>query len=255
MKGMIGAIGAVAVVAGLLAFGGRTAQAVTSEYYYDQVYTGATPSGGDWVPLTATTAWLKATFTDEGVPAGEVLLTLEALHLTPGEFISTVWFNVDNETLLGGLNYGQYSETGSFNLPELELPGESNSGGLPFDLSLGFSTSNKGGKDESGFSIGRFDGTDVLSIRLYNDQHNLSVGAFEAIALGHNDVAARTAAFFQGLPGGQSGHVKNEPTETSTGGGIDPLPEYADGLGAFLVLFLVAAGWWLRRKSPQPARA
>ena len=192
------------LVVGLLGLATTGARVIanTYTYNYDQVYTGATPPG--------TAPWLSATFTDVG--SGKVDLTLTALGMPSGEFVSAWWFNLDDNALLSGLKYTLVSRSGLFTLPTVQMPASTKSGPLRFDVSFAFSTSAGSPTGPGGSDSKRFDGSDTLTIELSNAGNNLQAVDFLSASTSKGGLVADTSAFIQGIgPNGLSSHVSDNP--------------------------------------------
>jgi hypothetical protein len=95
-------------IAALSAAGVLSSAASTVTYDFGQV------SGG--VPPAGTPPWVQAVFTDVGMPADSVQLTLTAGNLGGG-YVSCWYFNVDSLLNPTALNFAASGSTGSFTSP------------------------------------------------------------------------------------------------------------------------------------------
>lgn len=199
------------LVVGLLGLATTGARVIanTYTYNYDQVYSGATPPG--------TAPWLSATFQDPTLTGpndpnqGKVYLTLRALNLAKGEFVSEWWFNLNDNSLLSGLSYSVVGQSGAFKLPTVAIPADTSSGPLRFDVSFDFSTKAGSPTGPGGSDSKRFDGSDNLTLLLANTGHNLAAADFLSPSVSKGGLMADTSVFIQGLPGGKSSHVGDGP--------------------------------------------
>jgi hypothetical protein len=83
--------------------------ASTITYDFGQVSGDSAPSG--------TSPWLQAVFTDAGMPADTVQLTLVAGNLANGAYVSSWYFNFDSTLNPTALNFAVTGSSGSFTGP------------------------------------------------------------------------------------------------------------------------------------------
>jgi hypothetical protein len=103
--------------------------AATVTYNFGQVSDGTAPAGSP--------PWLQAVFTDSGLPANTVQLTLNAGNLQGSEFISCWYFNLNSAMLPSNLSFSPSGSNPSIltgaNMFKAGQDGK-------FDILLGFST-------------------------------------------------------------------------------------------------------------------
>ena len=137
-------------VTGLLLAGAVSAGASTVTYDFGQLSGGSAPAGAP--------PWLEATFSDNGLPADTVQLTVSAGNLTVSEFLSCWYFNLNPALDPTALNFSVSSSTGSFTAPTVQTGANGFKAGQDgkFDLLLGFNTTGAGkfvGGDSVTFTI------------------------------------------------------------------------------------------------------
>jgi hypothetical protein len=71
-------------------------------------------------PPGAVPPWLEASFTDKGMPANTVQLTLSAVNLSSSEFVSCWYFNLNPSLDASALNISSSSSIGSFGAPSVQ---------------------------------------------------------------------------------------------------------------------------------------
>jgi len=127
-------------VAGML-----PASASTLNYTFGQVSGGTSPAGSP--------PWLQAVFTDNGLPANTVNLTLTAGNLSGGDFVTCWYFNLNPALNPTGLNFTVSSSTGSFTAPSIQAGANGFKAGPDgkFDLLFGFTST---GNDSTRFTSG-----------------------------------------------------------------------------------------------------
>lgn len=199
----------VALVVGLWASSGE-ASVVTFDYVAE--YTGAPPSG--------TPPWLVATFSNDGLGANQVKLTLETPGLVGSEFVTKWLFNVDPVFDPIGLVVTYVSGVVPSNVDA--DADDVNPGG--FDLGIFFPTANNGGRFTGGLSsellIEWFGGGPLGPAEpgLFPIEPTLVPESFLFTASGNRDLY--TGAHVQSIPTSPgSGWV--------TGGPETPIPEPA----------------------------
>ena len=98
-------------IAAVSAAGVLNATASTVTYDFGQVSGGATPAG--------TPPWVQAVFSDVGMPADTVQLTLTAGNLAGSAYVSSWYFNVDPTLNPSALSFAAGGSTGSFTGPTI----------------------------------------------------------------------------------------------------------------------------------------
>ncbi len=208
-----------ACLAGLAA--GQVANAIVMDL--DYAFSGNSPTGQ--------TPWLRATFTDSG---NDVLLKMEAIGLTGGEFVGGVgnglgwFFNVD-PALTGSLTQAYDSDVGvgvysyAFGTDSQKADGDGK-----YDFVFGFGN-------------GVFSDNDSLTVKLSMASVDLDPADFDFLSVpAGGEGVYRTAAHIQNLTG------------TSTPGGSTWVgSSVPDGgtTAALLGLGLVGVGFLARRKA------
>jgi len=95
-----------------LLVGTSICSASTFTYDFSDRFNGASPTG--------TPPWLQASFTDTGLPANTVQLTLSAVNLLPNESVSCWYFNLNPTLNPTSLSFGSPSDVGAFNSPSVQ---------------------------------------------------------------------------------------------------------------------------------------
>ena len=215
-----------------------TANATGVLYQFNDVfsYSGVVSSPAGPAP------WVDATFQDT---ASGVLLTVNNLGLSSGEFLSELYLNLNPVDTVTNLTFALVSGTSGVNAPTIQAgeDGYKADGDGKYDILLSFSTSNSG----------RFGAGDSLTC-LIAGITGLSATDFEyesTSAGGHGPFYA--AAHVQGIAcetGSDS--VWMDP---SLGPQITPVPEPAPiALLAMAVGLLATTTLWLRGAAPGPLR-
>ena len=96
-------------IAAVSAAGILSSAASTVSYDFGQVSGGSAPAG--------TPPWIQAVFTDTGMPADTVQLTLTAGNLAGSSYVSCWYFNIDPTMNPTALSFTQTSSAGSFTGP------------------------------------------------------------------------------------------------------------------------------------------
>ena len=174
---------------------------------YNYAYTGTAPSG--------MAPWLQVTF--ENQATNLVRMTLSAANLSPGEFVSNWYFNLDPALDPGKLVFTYYDIGGpAANIRQIAKDAYKAPGDGKFDILFEFPTWESTGAN-------RFDGSDsTLYMITYNDpllKINMKSFNFYSIPATGDGKSFLSAAHVQGIStGAGSGHV-------SPGEGISPAPE------------------------------
>ena len=173
-------------------------------------------SGGTQ-PESEKRPWLRATFDDENATKGDVRLTMEAVYLTGGEFVSDWYFNYSPPPRRITFT-GFYSISYSGDFPVFSQNGFNVAGGRLFDIRFPFPTSNgnsdrfmSGDKAIVEFSGEELSGSEITAI---------TANSFNFLSQGHaGNGNQHTAAHVQGigLDNKSSGKI----------GDIAPVPEPA----------------------------
>ncbi len=127
-------IQAMVGIAAISFAGAASVSASTVNYSFGQVSGGDAPAGSP--------PWVQASFTDVGMPANSVQLTLSAVNLSGGDFVSSWYFNVDPTLNPSSLTFSVASSTGLFTDPTIQTGANSFKAGPDgkFDILLGFAT-------------------------------------------------------------------------------------------------------------------
>jgi hypothetical protein len=138
LKSMLG-------VAAVSAAGVLTSAASTVTYDFGQVSGGATPAG--------TPPWVQAVFSDAGMPADTVQLTLSAGNLAGNSFVSCWYFNVDPALNPSALNFTASGSSGAFTGPTVNTGANGFKAGPDgkFDVLFAFAST---GDDSTRFGAG-----------------------------------------------------------------------------------------------------
>jgi hypothetical protein len=118
--------------------------ASTTTYDFSDTFEGAPPG--------AVPPWLQASFTDTGLPANTVQLTLSAVNLSANESVSCWYFNLNPLLDSTALSFGSPSSVGSFGTPLIQTGADKfkAAGSGKYDILFTF-----GGSDSSaGFGAG-----------------------------------------------------------------------------------------------------
>jgi hypothetical protein len=131
-------IRSLAGISAVLLVGALPVLADTVTYDFGSVSSGGTPAGKD--------PWVQATFTDAGMPAGTVQLTLNAGNLSGSEFVSGWYFNLNPGLDPTALTFTSSGSSGSFTAPAISTGTDGFKAGPDgkFDVLFGFSTANSG---------------------------------------------------------------------------------------------------------------
>lgn len=132
-------------IAAVSAAGVLTSAASTLTYDFGQVSGGAAPAG--------TPPWAQAVFTDAGLPAGTVQLTLSAGNLAGSAYVSCWYFNLNSIIDPTALNFSVAGSTGSFSGPTVSTGANAFKAGPDgkFDVLFAFSS---GGDSSTQFGSG-----------------------------------------------------------------------------------------------------
>jgi hypothetical protein len=135
----------LATVLALSATSALSVSASTVGYNFGQVSGGTTPAGSP--------PWLQAVFTDTGLPANTVNLTLSAGNLSGSDFVTCWYFNLNPSLNPTELNLTVSSSTGSFTAPSVQTGANGFKAGPDgkFDLLFGFAST---GDDSTRFTSG-----------------------------------------------------------------------------------------------------
>src|SRR5258708_5777614 len=104
-------IRSVAGIAAMLIGGILPVSAATVTYDFGQLSGGTPPAGA--------APWLQAAFTDTGMPANTVQLTINAGSLSGSEFVSCWYFNLNPGMDPTSLSFSQTGSSGSFTGPTI----------------------------------------------------------------------------------------------------------------------------------------
>jgi len=203
----------------MMVAGALPLNASTVTYDFGQVSGGATPGGPP--------PWLQAVFTDNGMSAGTVQLTVSAGNLVGNEFVSCLYFNLNPTMDPTALSF---SLSGSN--PSIQTGANAFKAGPDgkYDLLLGFSTAS-GSQFGSGDSLTMT----ISGIGLTaNDFDYLSTAA-----AGYSPYAS--AAHIESIdPGDLSGWIN--PTTTTFSPADDRGPAVPDGSETILLLGISLLG-------------
>lgn len=121
-------------MAGVLLAGALPSLADTVTYNFGSVSSGTTPAGSP--------PWVQVSFTDNGLPANTVQLTVDAANLSGSEFLSCLYFNLNPSLNASSLSFSQSGSTGSFTGPTVKTGDNGFKAGPDgkFDIFLGFAT-------------------------------------------------------------------------------------------------------------------
>ncbi len=218
----------VVLVGALLAPSGAGAADFLSPF--DHIYAGSTPPA-------ASPPWVDATLQDV---SGGVRLSIANVGLSPGEFVSAVYFNLNpayDPSGPGSLTFTLQSQSGLFDLPTVSGSKDAfiAGGNARFDVGFAFSPAGSGQR--------RFDGSDSVSY-LISGIPGLQASDFAYTSSGASS-GLYAAAHIQGIASGTTSVWAN-PTA------IALVPEPEPGM-----LFLLAASLWagLRWRSNRRATA
>lgn len=211
---------AAVLLGGMLPLG-----ASTVTYDFGDTSGGATPTGA--------APWLEAVFTDTGLPANTVQLTVSAANLTGSEFLSCLYFNLNPALDPTGLSFLASGSTGLFTSPTAQAAANGFKAGPDgkFDFLINFTT--------TGDASTRFTGGDSITFTITGIT-GLTATDFDFLsAPAGGSGPYSSAAHIQGIdPNSLSGWIN--PTETIRNN-ADRLPSVPDGattislLGASLV--------------------
>ena len=220
---MLGRIVALSV-AGVL-----PASASTLTYNFGQVSGGTAPAGSP--------PWLQAVFTDNGLPANTINLTLSAGNLSGGDFVTCWYFNVNPALNPTGLSFTVSSSSGSFAGPSIQTGANGFKAGPDgkFDLLFGFTS--------TGDNSTRFTSGDSLTLTI-SGISGLTVNDFSALSTcaGGNGAYPSAARIVSDSPG----WVNQDSTLRQNG---DRTPAVPDGATTSVLLGVsLVAIEGLRRK-------
>jgi hypothetical protein len=138
LKSMLG-------IAAVSAAGVLSSAASTVTYDFGQVSGGSTPGGAP--------PWVQAVFTDAGLPANTVQLTLSAGNLSSSSYVSCWYFNLDPTLDPTALNFSVAGSTGAFTGPTVATGANGFKAGPDgkYDIMFAFSST---GDDSTRFSSG-----------------------------------------------------------------------------------------------------
>jgi MYXO-CTERM domain-containing protein len=122
-------------------------RATTVTYDLSVEFSGATPPAG-------AAPWLRATF-DDGGGAGSVTLTLAAVNLVGGEFVSDWDFNLDPALNPASLSFSAPTKTGTFGDPVITFGVDAfqADGDGRYDIEVEFDTAPPGDRFGAGESV------------------------------------------------------------------------------------------------------
>ena len=195
-------------------------------FQFDNTYTGTSPTGSG--------PWVTATFQDE--PNG-VLLTVNNSGLTGGEFLGSLYLNVNpsDSTLLQNLTFTEQSASAGVALPTIQAGNNAFKAGGDgkFDIVFNFATANAGRLGAGEQITYLISGISGLTANDFDFNSTPASGNPPFVGAIH----------VQGIGNGNSGWV-----DPSLGAIVVPVPE--PGTNALLLLAASLIGgryWWLRR--------
>ena len=132
-------------IAAISAAGVLSSAASTVTYDFSQVSSGSAPAG--------TPPWVQASFTDVGMPADTVQLTLSAGNLAGSAYVSCWYFNIDSLLDPTALQFTGAASSGSFMAPAISTGANAFKAGSDgkFDILFAFSST---GDDSTRFTSG-----------------------------------------------------------------------------------------------------
>jgi len=132
-------------IAAVTAAGMLNAAASSVTYDFGQVSGGSAPAG--------TPPWVQAVFSDAGMPAGTIQLTLSAGNLAGSAYVSCWYFNLNPTVNPTALNFTASGSSGSFTGPTVMTGANAFKAGPDgkFDILFGFTSS---GDDSARFGSG-----------------------------------------------------------------------------------------------------
>jgi hypothetical protein len=89
-----------------------SSSASTFTYDFNSTFSGNSPAGSP--------PWLQATFTDSGLPANTVQLTVSAVNLSSSEYVSCWYFNLNPSLDPTLLNFATSGSVGAFGTPTIQ---------------------------------------------------------------------------------------------------------------------------------------
>src|SRR6185312_6073374 len=132
-------------IAAMCAAGVFSSAASPVNYDFTQVSSGTTPAG--------TPPWAQASFTDVGMPADAVQLTLSAGNLAGSTYLSCWYFNIDSLLDPTALNFTAAGSTGAFTGPTISTGANAFKAGPDGKFDILF-TFNSTGDDSTRFTSG-----------------------------------------------------------------------------------------------------
>src|SRR3569833_2364898 len=132
-------------IAAVTAAGMLNAAASSVTYDFGQVSGGSAPAG--------TPPWVQAVFSDAGMPADTVQLTLSAGNLAGSAYVSCWYFNIDSLLDPTALQFTGAGSSGSFTAPAISTGANGFKAGSDgkFDILFAFSST---GDDSTRFTSG-----------------------------------------------------------------------------------------------------
>lgn len=190
--------------------------------------------------------WLQAVFTDTGLPANTVQLTVTAGNLVGSEFVSCWYFNLNPSMDPTALSFSVAGSSGSFTDPTVQTGANAFKAGPDgkYDVLLGFSTAN----------AGRFTGGDSITFTI-TDPSGLTADDFDQLGTAAGGSGPYTSAAHVQSIGDNDGSAWINPSSTLLGNN-DQLPAVPDRsttislLGASLIAIEI-----LRRTVRPPVAA
>lgn len=195
------------IIVGLFYSQPPDADAAEIVFDYNYAYTGTAPSG--------TAPWLQVTF--ENQASNLVRMTLSAVNLSPGEFVTNWYFNLDPNLDPSKLVFTYYDIGGpSATIYKSTQDAYKAPGDGKFDFLLEFPSSSAAG-------VNQFDGNDSTLYQITYDDPLVKISMksfnFYSTPATGDGKSFLSAAHVQGISSGAgSGHV-------SPGEGINPTPE------------------------------
>jgi hypothetical protein len=216
------------------------AGASTLTYNFGQVSGGTAPAGSP--------PWVQAVFTDSGLPADTVQLTLTAGNLAGGSFVSCWFFNLDPSLDPTKLSFSPSGSTGLFTDPAISTAANGFKAGPDgkFDILFSFTST---GDDSALFGNG-----DSLTYTI-TGLSGLTVDDFDRLSTcagGSGDYAS--AAHIQSGPDGQGTFGWVNPTTISANADIAPnVPDSSMTIG-LLGASLAGLGVFRKRMQARSSR-
>lgn len=230
-------IRSLAGVSAVVLAGALSASADTVTYNFGSVSSGGTPSG--------TAPWVQATFTDAGMPANTVQLTLNGANLSGSEFVSCWYFNLDPSLNAAALTFTATGSTGSFTIPTVQTGTDAFKAGPDgkFDVLLGFST--------AGDSSSRFTSGDSLTFDI-SGITGLTANDFDTLSTcaGGSGLYS-SAVHIQSIDGGDSAWVNPISTLVQNDSVDRQVPDHSTTVALLGASLLVIEG--MRRKMRRQA--